>query len=63
MALRLVDPIWVDKDQKETNKENAVGRVATHLKIVSQEQYQRKVLQQIAITLPFSVLPRQQKSQ
>jgi hypothetical protein len=31
MASLLVNPIWVDTDQKETNKENVVGRVATHL--------------------------------
>jgi hypothetical protein len=31
VASLLVNAIWVDKDQKETNKENVVGRVATHL--------------------------------
>ncbi len=29
VASTLENPIWVDKDQKETNKEIAVGRVAT----------------------------------
>ena len=31
VAIRLAEPIWVDKEQQETDQENAFGQKATHL--------------------------------